>query len=67
MANEFRVEKSGSGYRVALYRDDTYYVTFVDGLTQAAATRQARSLTVMWRRIQSPPTGDAAVKLKAAS
>ena len=55
MASEFRVEKSESGYRVALFRDGKYDVTFVDGLTLAAARREARSLAIFWQRIQRRP------------
>lgn len=52
-ASEFRVEKSERGYRVALYRNGDYYVTFVDGLTKAAATQEALSLSTFWQRIRS--------------
>jgi hypothetical protein len=51
--DEFRVVKSPNGYRVALYRHDRYYVTFVDGLTLPAARRQAHFLTEFWQRIRS--------------
>ncbi|HEU5336276.1 MAG TPA: hypothetical protein VFU27_09945 [Terriglobales bacterium] len=52
MASEFRVEQTQFGYRVALYRDGKYDVTFVDGLSRAAANREARSLAIFWQRIQ---------------
>lgn len=55
MASEFRVEQTQFGYRVALYRDGKYDVTFVDGLTLAAAKREARSLAIFWQRIQRRP------------
>lgn len=67
MASEFRVEKSQSGFRVALYRDGEYYVTFVDGLTQVAAKREAQSLTVFWQRIRPCQPSRDARKLKPAS
>ena len=66
MANEFRVEKSPSGYRVALYRNNAFYVTFVDGLTLAAAERESQSLTIFWQRIQSRPAADHSLEFKAA-
>lgn len=65
--SEFRVEKSEKGYRVALYRKGEYYVTFVDGLTKAAATQEALSLTTFWRRIRSGPGPGEALLWKRAS
>lgn len=67
MKNEFRVEESATGYRVALYRNGAYYVTFVDGLTLAAANREALSLTRFWERIQPRPSAGAVVNFKSAS
>jgi hypothetical protein len=67
VANEFRVEKSERGYRVALYRNGAYYVTFIDGLTKAAATREALSLTAFWRRIRTSPSSADLAGLKQAS
>ncbi|MGE5204816.1 MAG: hypothetical protein ACM3PW_04315 [Chlamydiota bacterium] len=67
MASEFRVEKSQTGYRVALYRDGKYDVTFVEGLTLAAARRQALSLTAFWRRIRSRPDGCEVPRFEQAS
>jgi len=51
MQNEFRVRESARGHRVELCRDGVPYVTFMDGLTQEAAEREARSLMVLWARI----------------
>lgn len=65
--SEFRVEKSERGYRVALYRNNQYYVTFVDGLTKAAATQEALSLATFWRRIRSGPGPREALLWKRAS
>lgn len=67
MASEFRVEQSETGYRVALYRDDKYDVTFVDGLTLAAAKREARSLALFWQRIQRRRPSPRPLPLKQAS
>jgi hypothetical protein len=67
VASEFRVEKSQTGYRVVLFRDGRYDVTFVDGLTQAAANREALSLTAFWRRIRSGPDGSEVPRFKQAS
>jgi hypothetical protein len=65
--SEFRVEKSDRGYRVTLYRNGEYYVTFVDGLTKAAATQEALSLAAFWRRIRSGPGPGEALVCKRAS
>jgi hypothetical protein len=65
--DEFRVEKSLTGYRVALYRHDRYYVTFVDGITLPAATRQAHSLTELWQRIRSSSYSAAVPRFEQAS
>ena len=54
MQNEFRVRESVRGYRVELCRDGKPYVTFMDGLTQEGAEREARSLTALWARISVP-------------
>jgi hypothetical protein len=67
VASEFRVEKSQTGYRVALYRDGKYDVTFVEGLTLAAARRQALSLTAFWRRIRSGAGGCEVPRFEQAS
>jgi len=52
--NEFRVRESARGYRVELCRDGKPYVTFMDGLTQQGAEREARSLMALWARISAP-------------
>jgi len=52
--NEFRVTESAKGYRVELCRDGESYVTFMDGLTQEGAEREARSLMVLWEKIAVP-------------
>jgi hypothetical protein len=49
--NEFRVRESARGYRVELCRDGKPCVTFMDGLTQESAEREARSLMALWARI----------------
>ncbi len=67
MASEFRVEKSQTGYRVALYRNGKCDVTFLDGLTLAAANREALSLTTFWRRIRSHPDGCEVPRFEQAS
>ncbi|HSB76450.1 MAG TPA: hypothetical protein VLC12_12420 [Terriglobales bacterium] len=67
MANEFRVEKSQSGYRIALYRDGKYDVTFLDGLTLGAAKREAQSLTLLWERIGRASSLAEGAGLKRAS
>lgn len=54
MQNEFRVRESARGYRVELCRDGEPYVTFMDGLTQEGAEREARSLMVLWDNISVP-------------
>lgn len=54
MQNEFRVRESARGYRVELCRDGEPYVTFMDGLTQEGAEREARSLMVLWENISVP-------------
>ena len=54
MQNEFRVRGSARGYRVEFCRDGEPYVTFMDGLTQAGAEREARSLMALWGRISVP-------------
>ena len=51
MQNEFRVTESARGYRVELCRDGESYVTFMDGLTQEGAEREARSLMALWEKI----------------
>jgi hypothetical protein len=53
MQSEFRVKESASGYRVELCRDGEPYVTFMDGLTQEGAEREARSLMALWARISA--------------
>jgi len=60
-------KKSDRGYRVTLYRNGEYYVTFVDGLTKAAATQEALSLAAFWRRIRSGPGPGEALVCKRAS
>lgn len=55
MHNDFRVTESARGYRVELCRDGKPYVTFMDGLTQEGAEREARSLMAFWTRISVPP------------
>jgi hypothetical protein len=52
MPNSFHVARSPRGYRVELHRDSESYVTFVDGLTKEAAEQEARSLDLLWQRIQ---------------
>jgi hypothetical protein len=52
--SEFRVKESARGYRVELCRDGEPYVTFMDGLTQEGAEREARSLKALWARISVP-------------
>jgi len=52
--NEFRIRQSSKGYRVELYRDGQPYVTFLDGLSQQNAEREARSLTALWAKIAAP-------------
>ena len=54
MQSEFRVRESARGYRVELCRAGEPYVTFMDGLTQEGAEREARSLTVLWENISVP-------------
>jgi len=57
--SEFRVRESERGYRVELCRDGKPYVTFMDGLMQEAAEREARSLMALWARISVPhPKGE---------
>ena len=54
MQNEFRIRQSSKGYRVELCRDGQPYVTFLDGLSQKNAEREARSLTALWAKIAVP-------------
>jgi hypothetical protein len=51
--DEFRVRESLTGYRVELCRDGQPYVTFLDGLTQQGAEREARSLAALWAKISA--------------
>jgi hypothetical protein len=67
LPSEFRVEQSSRGYRVALYRSGEYYVTFMDGLTQDAAEREARSLTEFWNRIRRRAACPDVAAFKSAS
>jgi hypothetical protein len=52
--NEVLVRESARGYRVELCRNGKPYVTFLDGLTQEGAEREARSLMALWARISVP-------------
>jgi len=52
--NEFRIRQSSKGYRVELCRDGQPYVTFLDGLSEQNAEREARSLTALWAKIAVP-------------
>jgi hypothetical protein len=52
--NEFRVAESARGYRVELCRDGESYVTYMDGLTQECAEREARSLMVLLEKMSVP-------------
>lgn len=58
MASDFCVKKSESGYRVQFCRDGQPHVTFVDGLTELGAERQARELRQLWRKIQAKSHAD---------
>lgn len=67
--NEFRVRKSSTGYCVEFCRDGEPYVTFLDGLTQQGAEREARALTALWSKItaRSPMVLSVPAPLEKAS
>jgi len=54
--DEFRVQKSLTGYRVELCRNGEPYVTFLDGLTREGAEAEAGSLTALWLKISKRRT-----------
>jgi|GEM_PF-2796096 len=59
--DEFKVERSAKGFRVELRRNGKPYVTFVDGLTQQGAEREAQHLSAFWARISPRKEGSPAV------
>lgn len=51
--NTFRIRETSTGYDVEFYRDGAPYVTFLKGLSEQRAEREARNLNALWLRIGS--------------
>jgi hypothetical protein len=51
--DEFIVRKSVNGYSVELFRNGQRCVSFLDGLTQENAEREARNLAALWDKISA--------------
>jgi hypothetical protein len=49
--DEFIVRKSLKGYSVELFRNGQHCVSFLDGVTQENAEREARNLAALWNKI----------------
>jgi len=51
--DEFIVRRSLKGYSIELFRNGQHYVTFVDGLTEENAAREAWNLAALWGKISA--------------
>ncbi len=51
--DKFVVRRSLKGYSIDLFRNGQHCVTFVDGLTEQNAEREARNLAALWARIST--------------
>ena len=58
MKSFFRMTKSNDGYAIELFCGGAPYLTYVDGLSKAAAERELQILTALWNGTSSVPRSE---------